>query len=154
MQALEIIVGVAGVLGFVLSLFLAIYGAVRNRESYKVSLIDYADQWNTTQFMLAIVNKSRTPLVITEISHDGTTCELVPKKIRGEPYDWNALTTPRFPVCVPALEAQVVCIEFVHKQHIPLSPGKEVTLQIQTTFHRGHKTLLLGTRSHYLNTRV
>lgn len=141
----------AGVLGLALSLFIAISGAIKARENYIVRVIDYADFGGTTRFLISISNNSRTPLVITEISYQGTICELEPKKVRGNPEAWNGATTPRFPLCIPAGGAQFAYIEFLLAQHIPLSPGTTVTFQIRSTLLLEQKIVVLGRTSHYLH---
>lgn len=143
-----------GAAGFGLSLFLAISGFLKNRQSFDVSVIDYRDFGKATTFFLSIVNKSQSPLVITEVTYLGTVCELEPKRIRNDPQAWNGVTTPRFPICIPARSAQCVYLEFVGRldpQHIPLTADIWVTLQIQTISHKELRTLLLGPPGHYLH---
>lgn len=148
---LQTLVDIAGVAGFVLALWLAVYGWAGKREHYTISVIDYADFGPSTRFFLAIQNNSDRPLVIREISFHGTVCELLPKKIRGEPESWNGVTTHRFPIRVRPHDAEAVFLEFVGCVHSPLIADTWVTFQIQTTAQAGLKTVLLGSKSHYLN---
>lgn len=144
----------AGVAGFVLALWLAFYGWTRKREHYAISVLDYADFGLSTRFLLSIQNNSEAPLVISEVKYLGTVCELEPKKIRGDPEAWNGATTPRFPVRVRPHDVELVYLEFLVHGQTPLAADTWVTFQIQTTFRPGLQTVLLGSRSHYLNKMV
>ena len=148
---LEEMVDIAGVAGFILALWLAFCGWASKRECYTVSVLDYADFGPSTRFFLAIQNNSDRPLVIREITFQGTVCELLPKKIRGEPEAWNGVTTHRFPIRVHPHDAEAVFLEFVDPGHSQLTADTWVTFQIQTTAQAGSKTVLLGSKSHYLN---
>ena len=148
---LDKIVDIAGVSGFILALWLAFYGWVSKRERYAVSVLDYADFGQSTRFFLVIQNNSDRPLVIREVTFQGTVCELLPKKIRGDPESWNGETTHRFPIRVRPHDAEAVFLEFVGCEHSPLTADTWVTFQIQTTAQAGLKTVLLGSRSRYLN---
>ena len=150
---IDLLVDLAGIAGFILSVILAFFSFIRSRECYRISVIDFADFGPSTRFLISFSNRSASPLVITEICFCGTICELEPKKIRGEPGAWNGVTTPAFPICVPAHEAAFAYIEFVNCPNDPLAPDMQVTFQIQTTARRGLKTVLLPSRSHYLNRR-
>ena len=152
-MTVDFLVDLAGIAGFVLSVVLAFLSLIRSRESYGVTVIDYADFGPSTRFLISFSNRSANPLVITQLRFCGTICELEPKMIRGEPNTWNGVTTPRFPVCVPAHEAAFAYIEFVGCPNNPLAPDMLVTFQIQTTTHLGLKTVLLPNKSHYLNRR-
>ena len=147
----ENLVDLAGILGFILSLWLAIYGWLRRREKFQIHVVDYADFGGSTRFFWIIQNDSSCPLVIREVYFDGVVCELCPKKIRGEPGAWNGVTTPSFPIRVPPHDAEAVYLEFVGCEHSPLAAGTLVSFQIQTTSQSGLKTVLLGNKSHYLN---
>ena len=148
---LDIVVDVVGVAGFVLSLALAISTAFQRRESYCVHVLDYADFGRSTRFFLSIENYSSRPLVICKTVFCGTDCELLPKRIRGEPGTWNGETTRRFPIQVRPHDAEAVFLEFVDCEHSPLIADTWVTFQIRTTAGTGSKTALLGSKSHYLN---
>lgn len=151
MPILESAVDIAGVAGFVLALWLAFYGWASKRERYTISVLDYADFGPSTRFFLSIQNNSDRPLVIREVSFHGVVCELLPKKIRGEPESWNGVTTHRFPIRVRPHDAEAVFLEFVGCAHSPLIADTWVTFQIQTTSQSGLQTALLGSKSHYLN---
>ena len=60
MEILKAAASVAGVLGFLLSSWLAISAACRNRERYTIHVIDYTvvNQLETVQFLLCITNES------------------------------------------------------------------------------------------------
>ena len=148
---LDKIVDIAGVAGFILALWLAIYGWSVKRECYTVSVLDYADFGPSTRFFLAIQNNSDRPLVIREVRFHGVVCELLPKKIRGEPGTWNGETTHRFPIRVRPHDAEAVFLEFVNCEHSPLTADTWVSFQILTTSQSGSKSVLLGSKSHYLN---
>lgn len=141
----------AGVAGLCLSLFLAVSEHFKNRQNFELSVLDYTEVRYVTQFFVSIVNKSKTPLVITEISFHGTPCELEPKKIRGEPGDWNSVTTPRFPLHIPANSAQFFYLEFLYCAHTPLIADTWVTFQIHTISQQAIKTVLLPCTAYYLH---
>lgn len=152
-MSVDFLVDIAGIAGFVLSVILAVWGFIQSRENYQITVIDYADFGPSTRFLISITNLSANPLIITQFRFCGTTCELEPKKIRGEPETWNGVTTPQFPICVPARGAAFAYIEFVDCPSAPLVPDMLVTFQIQTTARLGLKTVLLPNKSHYLNRR-
>lgn len=154
---LDVIFGVAGVLGFFLSLFLAVNSAVKRRESYSVDVIDYCvPRAGVTQFLVCIQNMSDSPLSIICVTYDGMPCELERKKIRVVEGRSNFQTTPDFPLCISGHGAVYSYLEFVdyEREHKPLSPGITVTFEIQSTRHRKQKTLSLHDTSHYLHTRI
>lgn len=151
---LKNLVDAVGVAGFILSLWLAFYGWAIKRERYTISVLDYADFGASTRFFLAIQNDSENPLVIREVKYLETVCELDPKKIRGEPESWNGATTPRFPVRVRPHDVEMVYLEFLVHGQTPLVADTWVTFQIQTTSQSGLQTVLLGSKSHYLNKKV
>ncbi len=157
MEILKAAASVAGVLGFLLSSWLAISAACRNRERYTIHVIDYTvvNQLETVQFLLCITNESGRALTITEIEYRGVCCELEPKKIRGALGTIGFQATPDFPLCIPAHSAQYVYLEFVSESlaHTALYPGTTVNFQIRSTLRRVQKSELLGDISHYLHTR-
>lgn len=154
---LKIITSVAGVLGFILSLWLAISNAYRNRECYAFSIIDYEVQESrhVVRFLVCITNKSSRALTITEITYCGVCCELEPKRIRGAEGKLGFQATPDFPLCVPAHGAQYAYLQFASEDlaGTELSPGTSVNFQIRSTLHQVQKTELLGNISHYLHTK-
>ena len=143
-------------LGFIYAVLDIAVSWLRSRESYKLSVIDYEHRNpDVAQFLIAITNKSNNPLVISGISVFGTTCELLPKAIRGTPEKWNFQHTAEFPICV---EAHGCCYAFL--EHVspgigqnPLDPGITVTFQIRSTRKLARKKITLGNRSHYLHKR-
>ena len=147
---LQILVDIAGVAGFLLSFWLACCGWLLGRERYRFDVLDYADFGGTSRFFVTIQNDSSRPLVVREIRYLGTTCELLPKKIRGEPGSWNGETTRRFPIRVLPHDVEAVFLEFLVRGHSPLAPDTWVSFQIQTTSRLGSKTVLLCSKSHYL----
>lgn len=142
----------SGIAGFLLSLFILFRDCRRNRLSFSVDVIDYADFGGSTRFYLLITNHSHRPLTITKIVYDGILCELDPKKIRNRPDDWNFQHSAQFPVCIAALDARMVYLEFVAPPHTQLSPGRAVSFRIQTISRSVSKTLTLSNRLCYLNT--
>ena len=149
----SVLANIAGFLGFVLSVYIVISQWIQNRENFKISVLDYSDAMNSIRFLIAVENHSRSTLVITSISAFGTNCELEPKMIRGNPEAWNGATSVRLPVRVQARDAEIFYIEFLTKQHIPLSPEKSVTFEIRSIDHTVQKTVSLDSKSHYLNKR-
>ena len=143
---------ISGIAGFLLSLFILFRDCLRNRISFSVDVIDYADFGGSTRFYLLITNHSHRPLTITKVIYDEVLCELDPKKIRNRPEDWNFQHSVQFPVCIAALDARMVYLEFVASPHTQLSPGKAVSFQIQTISRSVLKTLILASRLCYLNT--
>lgn len=148
---LDNIVDIAGIAGFILSLWLALYGFLQRRERFTISVLDYADFGPSTRFFLLIQNDSTRPLIIREVRFHGVVCELLPKKIRGEPESWDGVTTHRFPIRVRPHDAEAVFLEFVDYAHTALIPDTWVSFQIQTTSQLVLKSVLLGSKSHYLN---
>ena len=153
MNLIDFLTDLAGIAGLCLSIFLAVSDFLRNRLNFEFSVLDYRDikAFGVTQFFVSISNKSKTPLVITEFVYHGTTCELEPKKIRGEPNSWNGVTTPRFPLCIPSYSAQFVYLEFVGCEDMSLAADTWMTLQIQTISRLESRTVLLPSTSHYLH---
>lgn len=152
-QTIDLLSKLAGVVGLCLSLFLAISGFFKTRTVFDLSVLDYTRVRTISQFFISIVNKSSAPLVITEIVFHGTVCELEPKRIRNDPEAWSGVTTPRFPLCVPARSAQFVYLEFVGCEHSPLVADTWVTFQVQTISRRESRSVLLPGMGHYLHIR-
>lgn len=147
----NLLANIAGCLGFLLSVFTLIQNAIKRRECFKLDVLDYADFGPSTRFLVTIQNNSSSVLVIREFRYLGVVCELEPKKIRGDPALWNGSSTPRFPVRVRPHDAESVYLEFVDCEHSPLTADTWVTFQILTTSQSGLQTVLLGSKSHYLN---
>lgn len=144
---------IVGCLGFLISTISIFSSILKNRIRFSISVIDYAHRYRSTQFLISITNLSYQPLTITDIKFCQTSCELEPKKIRGDPDSWNGATTPRFPLCIPARSAQFAYIEFVGCQHNPLVAGMSVNFQIQTIQHRVSKNVPLDNTAGYLHIR-
>lgn len=144
---------IAGFLGFLVSTGILIFESIKSRMRFLLKVIDYNDSGPSTRFLISITNLSRSPLSIESVVFHGTTCELQPKKIRGNPEAWNGVTTNRFPVRVPPRDIEFVYLEFLTPQYVVLTQGMTVTFQIQTIRKQVSKTLLLGSRLHYLNKR-
>lgn len=147
----SILANIAGFLGFVLSVYMVVSQWIQNRESFKISVLDYSDAMTSIRFLMAVENHSRATLVITSISAFGTDCELEPKMIRGNPEAWNGATSVRLPVRVQARDAEIFYIEFLTHRHIPLSPEMSVIFEIHSIDRTVQKTVSLGSKSHYLH---
>lgn len=148
---LDIFVDVAGIAGFCISIFLLFLDWFRKKETYQLSVLDYADFGGTTRFFIIIQNNSTRPLIIKEITYCEVACELLPKRIRGNPESWNGAATHRFPIRVLPHDAEAVFLEFLVVAQNPLTPGTTVNFQIQTISQTEERSLLLGNKSHYLN---
>lgn len=153
-ELFNLLADIAGFFGFVLSVYMVISQWIQNRESFKISVLDYNDAMTSIRFLMAVENHSRSALVITSISAFETDCELEPKMIRGNPESWNGATSVRLPVRVQARDAQIFYIEFVTHRHIPLSPEMSVTFEIHSIDRTVQKIVSLGSKSHYLNKRA
>lgn len=143
-------------LGFMYAVLDAAASWLRSKENYKLSVIDYASrETNVIQFLVGITNNSNEPLIISEMSVFGTTCELLPKPIRGNPEKWNFQHTIGFPVCIEAHGCCYAFLEFVAPGigHNQLDPGITVSFQIRSTRKLARKNTTLGSRSHYLHKR-
>lgn len=147
----SVLADIAGSLGLVLSICIMVSQWLQNRENFKISVLDYSDAMSSVRFLIAVENHSRTALVVTSVSAFGTDCELEPKRIRGNPEAWNGVASVRFPVRVPARDAEIFYIEFLTNRHIPLSPETSVTFEIHSIGHTALKTVSLGNKSHYLH---
>ena len=147
----NIAIDIVGVLGFCLSLFLVVREYAKQRENYRIEIVDYSTPLSTCLFLVCIENLASVPLVITEIVYDGARCELVPRRISTTASHDNPTFTPQFPLSVPAGGASYCYIEFLHETRSPLDPGKAVTFQIRTTRKLERKTVVLGSTSHYLH---
>lgn len=141
------------VAGFTMSLGTWLRSLWRSREKFAASVIDYGEHLNAMQLLVSVTNFSDNVLVITSISCRGRTCELEPKLIRGDPKSPKA-ETPRFPVTIPAQNSENLYLEFVNLRHIGLTAGEALTLEVQTIRKQVRKTVLLGNKLHYLNTRA
>ena len=143
-------------IGFVYSIYDFIATRISAKESYQITVVDYATRWdNVLQVLVCITNQSSEPLSIAEISVFGTVCELRPKAIFGLPGNWNFQHTAEFPLCIDRQGCTYAYLEFVgeglgHKQ---LNPGTTVNFQIHSTRRQARKTVILGPRSHYLHSR-
>ena len=144
------------VAGFIMSLITTVRNAFNARESYSIEVIDYAfrDSHNV-QFLICITNRSDSALSIIDIKVFETICELYPKKIYGEPENWNFRHTANFPLCIPAHGCQHAYLEFLDGsfQADRLGPGKTVRFEIRSTRRQVRKNVTLGNESHYLHTR-
>lgn len=149
----DFLADLAGLLGFLLSLGLSVRTWLSRRTAFDVEVLDYNDNRESARFLLAVKNRSESPLVISAISAFGTTCELEPKKIRNDPTAWNGAVSARLPIRVRARDIEIFYIELLTGRTVPLSAGTQVTFQIQTIARSVPKTVPLGNRSHYLNRR-
>lgn len=143
-------------LGFLYAVLDIAVSWFRSKESYKLAVIDYENRNpDVVQFLIAITNKSNNPLVISEISVFGTTCELLPKPIWGKPENWNFLHTAKFPLCLDPHGCCYAFLEYVSPGigHNQLDPGTTVSFQIRSTRKLARKNTTLGSRSHYLHKR-
>lgn len=145
------IADIIGILGFLISIFTLIINHFQRKTKFKIFVADYVNRGSVIQFLLCISNLSSEPLTIVSIKFNEITCELEPKKIRGNPEDWNSVTTPRFPVCIAAHSSCYVYLEFLGCEHISLNPGTVVNFQIYTTLRQVQKNITLDNTSHYLH---
>lgn len=149
-ETLAHICGIAGLLVSVLSILVP---WLLSLERYKVDILDYSDALKGVRFYLCVANLSSAPLVITSFSFSGTTCELLPKKIRGQVGEFGFQSTPSFPVTIPGHSATALFVEFLPPATVSLAPGGQVKLQVSTIAHSKEISLPLGSRSRYLNSR-
>lgn len=147
----NVLSNIAGCLGFLLSLYLAFRAWMSGRTKFDLTVLDYNNRYESVRFFLMVKNNSSSPLVISSISAFGTTCELEPKKIRGDPTAWNGVVSARFPVRVRAHDIEMFYIELLTRRSIPLSCGTRVSFQIETNARTVRKTVLLGNMARYLN---
>ena len=153
-MTIQDVYNVLGVLGFLLSALLFVLGILKSRERYTVCVIDHAMRTDTImQLLVSITNQSDRPLVITSISCGQSTCELEPKKIRGNPGQIGFAASARFPLCVPPQGCSYAYLEFQDYQHTPAAPGINLTLEIHSTHKVELKTVSLGNISRYLHTK-
>lgn len=147
----SILSSIAGCLGFLLSLYLAFRAWMSSRIKFDLAVLDYNNRSESVRFFLMVKNNSSSPLVISSIASFGTTCELEPKKIHGDPTAWNGVVSARFPVRVRARDIEMFYIELLTRRSIPLLPGTRVSFQIETNARTARKTVLLGNKARYLN---
>ena len=143
-------------LGLGLSLWQEYQRRKSEKEAYEISVIDYNKPTpKTVHFLIQCSNKSSSPLVITNITFCGISCQLEPKPIRGVPGKFDFQVTPQFPLCISAHSAAQFYLEFVSRSlsHTDLYPGKAVSFEIHSTRRMEQKSLHLGNISHYLHTR-
>lgn len=137
-----------------LSVFAIISNALRSKEKYNVSIIDYKFIGpDILQLLIGLTNQSDSPLIIKSIFCNGFECELESKPIKGIQGKLNFSATPNFPVCIPSHGCQYVYLEFLDYKHTAPGFGTTLTLEICSTRHAVQKNLLLGHISHYLHTR-
>ena len=144
------------VVSFIVSIGSSIVSAFKSRESYTVEVIDYAYRNSEViQFLICITNNSNTPLSVIDISVFGTVCELYPKKIWGNPGEWNFRHTSEFPVAISAHSCRNLYLEFCGEnfESWRLAPGIETNFEIRSTRKLVQKSVSLGKTSHYLHTR-
>lgn len=134
--------------------FILVSNHMKSKESYDISVIDYAKPFNHVfQMLIVITNYSDSPLTISSVYCAGTICELQPKKIRGVPGQFGFCATPQFPLCIPAHGCQYVYLEFLNYPHTAPTPGTTLSLKIYSTRKMELKNVLLGDISHYLHTK-
>ena len=150
---ISVLADIAGCLGLALSICIALSNWLSARERFDIKILDYSDSGGTTRFLIAIYNRSRSPLTICHISFCGTICELEPKKVRGTPPAWNSVASVRFPIRIHPRDAELSYIEFVDCPYTRLEAGTSANFQIQTIRRTVRKTVVLGRRAHYLNKR-
>ena len=140
------------VLGFAMSSLSWLRELWLRRNRIDLTVIDYTQVRNVTQFYLSLRNKSTLPASIAKISvkMDGVwvDCKLEPKPIKES--RWYTAMTPCFPISVPSLSFYALYVEFLPEKSIPLARGKEVCFQIHTSRGILTKSLSLGDKAHYL----
>lgn len=141
-----------------ISLFVSIYVLIsthlKSCEKYEISIVDYSFRFGyVLQLLVVFTNHSDSPLTIKSVFCDGTICELEPKKIRGNPGSFGFVSTPQFPLCIPAHGCQYAYLEFLSHQYTAPVPGTTLNLEICSTRKSVQKTVLLGGISHYLHTK-
>lgn len=149
----ETLAHICGVAGLLVSVVSVLVPWLLSLERYRVDILDYSDALKGVRFFLCVSNMSSAPLVITSFSFAGTTCELLPKKIRGQVGEFGFQSTPAFPVTIPGHSAAALFVEFLPPATVSLAPGDQVTLQVSTIAHSKELALPLGPRSRYLNSR-
>lgn len=144
------------VISFVVSVLTAASAFIRSRENYAVEVIDHSTpRSDVMQLLVCIRNCSSSPLTILSFAIFGTTCELRPKKIRGNPADFGFQGTPQFPVCVPARGAVYAYLEFVGGD-LPVAglyPGRRVDLTVRSTIRDRTLSITLPNTACYLHSR-
>lgn len=150
----ETIAHICGFVGLVVSLLSGAWQLFQGCERYTIDLIDYSDIGTGVRFYLCVSNLSTQPLVIRSFTYTGTTCELLPKKIRGRVGEFGFQSSPVFPLTIPGRSARGVFVEFLPPGIVSLAPGDRVTLKVETIARSREIFLLLGSRSRYLNNRA
>lgn len=144
------------VVSFIVSSWTAAISYIRSRENYTVEVIDHSTpRSDVMQLMVCISNASASPLTILSFTMFGTTCELRPKRIRGNPADFGFQGTPQFPICVPAWGAVYAYVEFVDSD-LPVAglyPGRKVDLTVRSTLRAQTLTITLPATACYLHKR-
>lgn len=144
---------VIAIISLIVSCSVLISNGIKSRERYNISVVDYAfRRSDILQLLIVITNCSDSPLTIKSIFCGESICELEPKKIRGLPGNFGFVSTPQFPLCIPAHGCQYAYLEFLNYRHTPPVPGTSLTLEIHSTLKPARKTVLLGDISHYLHT--
>ena len=144
------------VASFLISVWTAAVALIRSRECYTVEIIDHsAPRSDVMQLMLCISNASSRPLTVLSFSMFGTTCELRPKKIRGDPEAFGFQGTPQFPICIPAWGAVYTYVEFVGGDFpvAGLYPGQKVVLTVRSTLRARSLSITLPDTACYLHKR-
>ena len=144
---------IIAIISLIVSCSVLISSKIKSREKYTISVVDYAlRRRDILQLLVVITNCSDSPLTIKSIFCHESICELEPKMIRGLPDKFGFVSTPRFPLCIPAHGCQYAYLEFLNYRHTPPVPGTSLTLEIHSTLKPVQKTALLGDISHYLHT--
>lgn len=144
------------VASFIMSVWATGSAFLRSLESYAVEVIDHSTpRSDVMQLMVCIRNASSSPLTVLSFSMFGTTCELRPKKIRGNPEAFGFQGTPQFPICIPARGAVYAYVEFVGSD-LPIAglyPGRKVDLSVRSTIREQTLTITLPDTACYLHSR-
>lgn len=156
---LSIIASIVGVLGFLLSLYSLVSRAIKARETYTLSVIDYDTQrirgiWSV-RFLVCIENRSDSPLCIVSVSLDGVACTLEPKPVRGNPGAFDFQATAQFPLSVAAHHCRYFYLDFPFESapEPPLTHGTPVSFCMRSTRRATVQTLPLPHMGCYLHTR-
>lgn len=141
-------------LSLALSLFITIRTFIKERESYTVDIVDYkADPGILMYFMICVINKSDSPLTITEVRYGEYLCTLESVYVKTGVDSPHSPWTPNFPLCIPAHGAQYAYLAFegVNTSRIQLDPGTTVTLQVRTTRSTSDRSITLRNTKYYLH---
>lgn len=145
---------IVSIISLLISLAMPVIQFLNSREKYRISVVDYRSPTDiSAQLLVCIENLSDSPLTIISIFLDGVCCALDARTLRDMDYSRRAERIIKFPVCIPAHGAQYCYLEFFDEalQGILLFPGKELTLQIHSTFRQEYKSTILGNRLYYLH---